>query len=583
MNLKILLKVIKAYIEYLGKFKFITFVLFGVFVAGLSSLEPLFFAKVISYIENFYETGNFETHNFIRFLGFWAIFILFNVTFVYIYRYFINDKPPLSFLNYVAKKYAGSAYKMTMGTYLGKKQGSIYKNFDRGIEVHFRSMFWLFNQFIPTVSSLIIILVIMLWTSPIMTAASLAMLPFMAIAGYITMKKTRGPQKKVNKIWIDAFGVIGDFLGNMSLGKILSLESNFIKKFHIKIQEGLSNQLLVSRWWSANDVITRIFVMISRFIVLGLGVYLISTGEISLATLILMVGYLGFVYFPLTFLFNSLGQMQEWEVQIKKFYDEFETVDTEHLDNGNDIENTQGNIEFRNVHFSYDTKRKILKNLSFAVKKGQKVALVGSTGAGKSTITNLLFRFWDIKKGEILLDGQNIAKISKKSLRKHIGIVSQDNSLFNMSVKENLLLAKPDASEKELKNALTKASADFVFELEDGIDTLIGERGLKLSGGEKQRISIARLFLKNPEVLILDEATSALDTATEQKITAALDTLMKGRTSIIIAHRLSTIQNADTIFMLENGEIVESGTYDELIAKNGKFAQMANPEHLVIR
>lgn len=230
-------------------------------------------------------------------------------------------------------------------------------------------MFWLFNQFIPTVSSLIIILVIMLWTSPIMTAASLAMLPFMAIAGYITMKKTRGPQKKVNKIWIDAFGVIGDFLGNMSLGKILSLESNFIKKFHIKIQEGLSNQLLVSRWWSANDVITRIFVMISRFIVLGLGVYLISTGEISLATLILMVGYLGFVYFPLTFLFNSLGQMQEWEVQIKKFYDEFETVDTEHLDNGNDIENTQGNIEFRNVHFSYDTKRKILKNLSFAVKK----------------------------------------------------------------------------------------------------------------------------------------------------------------------------------------------------------------------
>ncbi len=556
--------------------------LFGAFVSALSVAEPVFFSKAISYIENFYKTGNFEMQTFLNFLGFWALFILFNITFVYIYRYFITDKPALSFHNFIAQKYADNAYKMSMQAYLGKKQGSIFKNFDQGTGGHFRFIFWIFNQLIRTVSGIIVILTILLFTSPKMTLAALCILPFMLMAGVITMKKTRGPQKEVTELWIKAFGIVGDFLGNMNLGKILSLENNFLKKFLKKTDESLKNQFLVSRWWSANDIVMQVFVMFSRFVVLGTGVYLISQHQMDLATLVMTLTYVSFIYFPLGFLFGSLGQLQEWEVQFTKFYNEFEKIETEDLNAGKTLEKIDGNIEFKNVNFSYDEKRKILKNLSFKVKKGQKIALVGSTGAGKSTITNLLFRFWDVENGEILLDGQDITKISKKSLRKHIGIVSQDNSLFNMSIKENLLLAKPDASEDDLKDALKKASADFVFKLEDGIETVIGERGLKLSGGEKQRISIARLFLKNPEVLVLDEATSALDTATEKKITASLDTLMQGRTSIIIAHRLSTIQDADMIFMLENGDIIESGTYEELIAKNGKFAEMANPKHLVI-
>ncbi len=582
MNSKILLKVIKSYIEFLGKWKFIFFILFGTFVSGLSVAEPVFFAKAISYIENFYKTGIFEMQTFLGFLGFWVLFILFNITFIYIYRYFLTDKPALSFHNFIAQKYASNAYKMSMQAYLGKKQGSIFKNFDQGRDAHFRFVFWLFNQFIRTVSGLTVILIILLFTSPTMTLAALCMLPFMLIAGIITMKKTREPQKKVSELWIKAFGIVGDFIGNMNLGKILSLEGDFLKKFLEKTDESLRKQFLVSRWWSANDIIMQVFVMLSRFVVLGAGIFLISQGKMDLATLVMTLTYVSFIYFPLGFLFGSLGQLQEWEVKFTQFFDEFEKVETEDLDTGKTLKKIDGNIEFKNVNFSYDKKRKILKNFSLKVKKGQKIALVGSTGAGKSTITNLLFRFWNVENGEILLDGQDIAKISKKSLRKHIGIVSQDNSLFNMSVKENLLLAKPDASEKDLKDALKKASADFVFKLEDGMETVIGERGLKLSGGEKQRISIARLFLKNPKILVLDEATSALDTATEQKITASLDTLMQGRTSIIIAHRLSTIQDADVIFMLENGDVVESGTYEELIAKNGKFAEMANPKHLVI-
>ncbi len=181
-----------------------------------------------------------------------------------------------------------------------------------------------------------------------------------------------------------------------------------------------------------------------------------------------------------------------------------------------------------------------------------------------------------------MLDGQDISTLKKADLRSYIGMVTQDNSLFNLTIRENLMFAKPDATDDELKIALQKASADFVWKLEKGIETMIGERGLKLSGGEKQRLSIARLFLQNPEILVLDEATSALDNKTEKNIQKSLDALMKGKTAIIIAHRLSTIKNVDKIFMIEHGKIIESGTYDELVARGGKFAELANPDRLVI-
>lgn len=192
---------------------------------------------------------------------------------------------------------------------------------------------------------------------------------------------------------------------------------------------------------------------------------------------------------------------------------------------------------------------------------------MGNTGAGKSTIINLILRLWDIDSGKILLDGKNIQTLKKSQIRKHIGIVTQEVGLYNDTLRKNLLYAKPSASEQDLRQALENAQAHFVKNLKNGLDTMIGERGMKLSGGEKQRIAIARLFLKNPKILILDEATSALDNKTEKYVQKALDSLMKNKTSIIIAHRLSTIQNADKIFMLENGRIIEKGSYEELMQK----------------
>lgn len=368
----------------------------------------------------------------------------------------------------------------------------------------------------------------------------------------------------------------------MQLGKLLRLEQGFGKKFSDELDLAFHHQAFTSRWWSLSDMITNIFVMISRFLVIGFGVYFIMHGELSIAGFILIFSYLGQIYYPLAGLFGSLPQLQRWGTEIAEFYEIFEYTDSEDLENGDSIEVVQGRITLQGVNFGYHSERGILHHLSLTIEPGQKIALVGNTGAGKSTIISLLLRFWEPDSGKILLDGKNIADIRKSDLRRHIGMVAQDNSLFNLSIRENLLFAKPDATDDELRTALENASATFVYSLEDGIDTIIGERGLKLSGGEKQRLSIARLFLQNPEILIFDEATSALDTLTEKSIQESMNRLTQGKTTIIIAHRLSTIRDVDRIFMLENGRVIESGNYDELVAAGGKFAALTDPSRLVV-
>jgi len=236
---------------------------------------------------------------------------------------------------------------------------------------------------------------------------------------------------------------------------------------------------------------------------------------------------------------------------------------------------TEGKVEFRDVHFAYDPARPILKGVSFAVPPGKTVAVVGPSGAGKSTISRLLFRFYDIQRGAILIDGQDVRDVTQESLRKAIGMVPQDTVLFNDTIAYNIRYGRIGADEEEVRRAAEMAQiADFIDRLPDGFRTMVGERGLKLSGGEKQRVAIARTLLKAPPILILDEATSALDTHTEQEIQAALDVASRGRTTIVIAHRLSTVIAADEIIVLRDGEIVERGTHGELLDHDGLYASM---------
>ena len=235
----------------------------------------------------------------------------------------------------------------------------------------------------------------------------------------------------------------------------------------------------------------------------------------------------------------------------------------------------EGEIRFNHVEFSYDTNRQILKDIDFSVPAGKTVAIVGPSGAGKSTISRLLFRFYDVQKGSITIDGQDIRSVTQKSLRHAIGMVPQDTVLFNDTIAYNIRYGRPDASDEEVRKAAEMAQiGDFIAQLPDGYQSMVGERGLKLSGGEKQRVAIARTILKAPPILILDEATSALDTATELEIQYALDVVSRGRTTLVVAHRLSTIIGADEILVLKGGRIIERGKHDELLAKGGLYASM---------
>jgi ATP-binding cassette subfamily B protein len=271
--------------------------------------------------------------------------------------------------------------------------------------------------------------------------------------------------------------------------------------------------------------------------------------------------------------------------QAPKMAEFFEIVDTvpavRDRPNAKAVARFEGEVSFEGVDFSYDGRRKALDGVTFTARTGETVALVGTTGSGKSTTLGLLHRTFDPQSGAIRIDGADIRDIGLASLRHNIGVVFQEPMLFARSIRENLQVGRPDATDAEMLDALERAQArEFMARQPDGLDTIIGERGRSLSGGERQRLSIARALLKNPPVLILDEATSALDAATERKLQGALEAVMEGRTTFVIAHRLATIRNADRILVFHEGRIVEAGTFDALVAENGRFAELARAQFM---
>lgn len=311
-------------------------------------------------------------------------------------------------------------------------------------------------------------------------------------------------------------------------------------------------------------------------VLMGIGGYYISTNQMEISDLVAFFLYVNLFMRPL-FRLTIFTEMYQQAMAGYQRYHELmhEPIEIDDMPGAVDVETVKGEIEFRNVTFSYLEGKPIVKNLNLTIKPGEKVAFVGETGAGKTTIANMMLRFYEPEEGTILLDGRDIRNYTQSSLRKNIGLVQQDVFLFSESVAFNIAYAKFDASKEEIVSAAKLAAADkFIDMLPNGYDTAIGERGVKLSGGQKQRIAIARAFLKNPPVLVLDEATSALDTKTEKQIQGALDELALKRTTLVIAHRLSTIINADKIVVLKDGVVAETGTHSELIALNGVYKKL---------
>lgn len=327
----------------------------------------------------------------------------------------------------------------------------------------------------------------------------------------------------------------------------------------------------MGQFHSGNTFVTDIF----NVVVLIVGGLFLYKGKINLGDYSAFIISINMFVYPVLNLIGFMEQYQNGVTGFERFTDIMDAEPEKDSENAVDAGVLSGQIEFKNVSYAYDGENDVLENVNFTVNKGEKFALVGPSGGGKTTICHLIPHFYNVTDGEIFIDGKEIHTLTMESLRRNIGIVQQDVYLFNSSVKDNILYGRLGASDEEVIEAAKKASIhDYIMSLPKGYDTQIGERGVRLSGGQKQRLSIARVFLKNPPILILDEATSALDNSTEILIQKALDSLCEGRTTLIVAHRLSTVKSADKIAVIDDGKIKEYGTHEELLSENGIYSEL---------
>lgn len=420
---------------------------------------------------------------------------------------------------------------------------------------------------------------ILAFIHPLFTLIVFGFIVMLVIYSSTRRKKMMAASRKTRKTHEEINSEVENSIGGIRLTKAFTNEEFEIQKF-TKVtndyQDSFGDFYKQMGIFSAG---TNWFIDLLYVAVLVFGGYFVFKEEMNIADYLVFFLYVGYLIQPVRMLIGTMEQVQKGWSGYEKFYN---TIAIEPKINSPEnplfLDKAPMNIEFRNVDFQYETSRSnVLNNFSVTIKRGQKIALVGETGVGKSTISKLIPRFYDVNNGGVFLDGKNVKDFDIYSLRSNIGHVQQDVYIYYGTVKDNILYGKPEASFEDVVDAAKKANIhEFIMSLQDGYMTMVGERGVKLSGGQKQRISIARVFLKNPPILILDEATSSLDNVTEKLIQKALDNLSDGRTTLVIAHRLSTISNSDEILVLTESGISEKGTHLELINNNGYYAQLYN-------
>lgn len=417
--------------------------------------------------------------------------------------------------------------------------------------------------------------------NPLLSVAVLVPLPIIAL---IIKKSVRVFKKLKWHSWRKSSSmnsVINDSLMGIRVVKAFGKETSETERFCKASKELCDNRIREGVASAKVFPLLNFIMALGGLVVWGLGGAQVVSGKLTFGELMSFVGYLSLLYNPVNFMVKTFDWWTSCMNSAQRIFEVIDRkTDVPESHSPISIESLKGNVELRNVTFSYEPNRPVLKNVSLSVKSGEMVGLVGHSGAGKSTITNLITRLYDVSDGEVLIDGVNVKELSFDTLRSNIGMVLQETYLFTGSIAENIAYGKPSASRDEIIDAAKKAYAhDFIMNLPDGYDTLIGKNGMDLSGGEKQRISIARAILMNPPILIFDEATSSLDTKTEQQIQKAMQLLIKDRTTIAIAHRFSTLKNADRLIVVEDGCVVEEGTHEELFNKDGGvYASMAKKQ-----
>jgi ATP-binding cassette subfamily B protein len=399
----------------------------------------------------------------------------------------------------------------------------------------------------------------------------------------LVMHKADAMQRAVEEHYSDLAETAADALGNVAL-----VQSFSRVEVEVSLLRGLVNSLLraqmpVLSWWAVAAVLTRTATTLTLLVILVVGTYLKLMGLASVGQIVSFMSIAALLIARLEQVVGFANRLFMDTPKLAEFFGVLDTVPAvRDRPDAVDPGKLRGLVEFKDVSFSYDGKRAAVADLSFTALPGDTIALVGPTGSGKSTALALLHRSFDPQSGVIAVDGMDIRDLTLTGLRRNIGVVFQETLLFNRSIAENLRVGKPDATPEEMREAAARAQAlEFIDRNPDGLEARIGERGRLLSGGERQRLAIARALLKNPPILILDEATSALDPVTEAKVQAALDEVMKGRTTFVIAHRLATVRKATRILVFQNGQVIETGTFDELQRQGGFFSELVQAQFAI--
>jgi ATP-binding cassette subfamily B protein len=475
-------------------------------------------------------------------------------------------------------------HSLSLQFHLNRKTGALSKFIDRGTKgVDFLMNYVLFNV-IPTIIEIFFVagILFVLYGFKYAVVTLVTILLYIYLTYIITQWRLKF-RRRMNEADNMVSSKLVDSLLNYETVKYFNNENYEFDRLDnsLKDYEGaaVENEFSLSYL----NITQTVIIITGITLMLSMSVFDIKAGAISIGGFVVINAYMFQLYQPLNFFGSVYRNIRQSLTDMENLFSLWSEKPYETNQNANLLQSTEASIRFENVSFDYDVRRTIIQNISFEVPDGKKVAIVGPTGAGKSTISRLLFKFYNPKSGSIYVNNQNIKEISQQSLRKIIGVVPQDTVLFNETIYYNISYGNPEASEQEIYEAAKNADIhEFIKTLPDGYNTLVGERGLKLSGGEKQRVAIARAILKKPSIFFFDEATSALDTTTEKEIQKNLEMISNNKTTLVIAHRLSTAADADNIIVLNKGKIIEQGRHEELLKLNGKYSEMWNKQKNII-
>lgn len=428
-----------------------------------------------------------------------------------------------------------------------------------------------------------IAIIIMLQMDVSLTIVAIILFPLYGFAVKYFFSKLRQSTRERSQAVAEVQGHLHERVQGISITRSFALEDYEQEQFAKRNNHFWEKSMNQINWNARTFAVTNTITDLAPLLVIAYAGYQVIGGSMTLGTMVAFVGFMDRVYSPLRRLINSSTVLTQAIASIDRVYELLnEPYDIVDKPNAKPLTNVKGKINFEDVHFRYEEEeQEVLKGINLQVDAGETIALVGMSGGGKSTLISLIPRFYDVTNGEIKVDGVDIRQVKARSLRDQIGMVLQDNILFSESIATNIRMGNPHATDEEVIQAAKAANAhDFIMELSYGYDTLVGERGVKLSGGQRQRVAIARVFLKNPPILIFDEATSALDLESEHTIQEAMEKLASNRTTFIVAHRLATITHADRIVVIENGEIVEVGSHEQLMEKQGSYYELYQVQNL---